>query len=234
MEEKEKKIPNSNINLPYHWKFNENYNAIIVQISSIRRNRLWKRKFYVPSNIPNLKSPPSPKKNKIKQFHVPSNQHHQNHFNSNNPDFRTFDQRKKKKKNSSNQPNHPKIFSSPKKKSHYRPLDSPRTFGREKDRKGGKTRATSGRDIVSRSDYQKTACFTEISLAGGVRPVITSTVCPANFLTPLLTTHSRVCDACKTSVGEKYPSNPWLDRLTNRFADSTDRVHPLRSNKTAD
>lgn len=58
-------------------------------------------------------------------------------------------------------------------------------FRSKKDSKGGKTWATtSGGGIVSRSsDYQKTACFTEISLAGGVRPVITSTVCPANFLT---------------------------------------------------
>lgn len=53
---------------------------------------------------------------------------------------------------------------------------------KRKDSKGGKTRR-SGRGIVSRSDYQKTACFTEIWLAGGVRPVITSAVCPANFLT---------------------------------------------------
>lgn len=53
---------------------------------------------------------------------------------------------------------------------------------KKKDSKGGKTRR-SGRGIVSRSDYQKTACFTEIWLAGGVRPVITSAVCPANFLT---------------------------------------------------
>lgn len=32
--------------------------------------------------------------------------------------------------------------------------------------------------IVSRSDYQKTACFAEISSAGGVRPVITSRYAP--------------------------------------------------------
>lgn len=69
-----------------------------------------------------------------------------------------------------------------KKKTHYRFAP---TFGgkkKKKDSKGGKTRR-SGRGIVSRSDYQKTACFTEIWLAGGVRPVITSAVCPANFLT---------------------------------------------------